>query len=154
MLQHDTEVTVAGDQVAFQRVGDAVAIGTDEIILGNVDAHPFHLHTDAGRAGGIRADAVAGDAVVVAAVDAGAGELDIVGVAADHVAFQRVAYPVAVRADDGVAGFLHQDTVGRNRLVVDAHGRRARCIQANIVTHDQVAGGGGLVNPDVLVNVG
>ena len=75
--EQDAPINVAGDQVAFQGVGNAVAVRADDVVLGDVDAHPFHLNAHTGRAAGVGADQVAGDAVVVAHVDAGSGQVDV-----------------------------------------------------------------------------
>ena len=127
-LENDeTSPIVAGDEIAFSGISNAIAIGADAVVGGrpcNVDADPAGVG-EGRRAGSISADVVAGHHVGVAPLN---GEATI-GIAGDEIAFFGIAHAIAIGANTVVGCAV--DDIDTKRFV--GEGRRASRIGADVV---------------------
>ena len=131
----DAAAVVAGDEVAFQAVGDAV------VVCANAVAASTHVDATAGKAvvplgmadhAAISSDFVTRHHIVLGN---GLGDQDApITVAGNQVAFYAIAYAVAVGADEVVAGIGADEDAG-----VVGNGRRAGQVDAEIIAINPVA---------------
>ena len=129
-LHRDAGAFVAANDVAFGRVGNAVAVRADPLIAAS--------HRDALvrvaqrlRSAGVRTDVVPGDDD---ARGPGSQHNAVLLACADHVAFGYVGDAVAIGADADVHAVNYQDSVS-----AVAQSGRARNVRADIVAGDDHA---------------
>jgi hypothetical protein len=131
---------VAGDDVAFQVVRDAVTVRADDVVVAiKDDARAAAAQGDA--AVRVGADEIPGDGIAI-----GLRPDFFLGAGGDNVAFKGVVHSVAVRTDDVVMRRPAVQVVGDPDAIVVGQRGGAIGADADVIADDPVAVG--VVQPD------
>src|SRR5262249_39417679 len=135
---------VAGDDVAFGGVVDAVAVGADDVVLGAEDnGDAADVVAQGGSAVFVCADVIALDEVVIAAAIADR----------DAVAAERTGNDVPRRGSAAADRVLVGALIHAHAAGAVADGDRAGVIGADVVACNDVSGSGAAAQDDARVGV-